>query len=51
MAAEALEHSSRREPALGRAFALALAVHAMLIGVMFVGVRWQSRPPETVIEV
>lgn len=48
MAAEALEHSSRREPALGRAFALALAVHAMLIGVMFVGVRWQSRPPETV---
>jgi colicin import membrane protein len=47
-AAEALEFRRRREPGLGRSFALALAVHAVLIGVMFVGVRWQSHRPETV---
>ena len=34
--------------ALGRAFALAFAVHAVLLAVMFLGVRWQSHPGETV---
>ena len=48
MAAEALEYRSRREPGLARSFTLALAVHAVLIGVMFVGVRWQSHRPDTV---
>jgi colicin import membrane protein len=48
LSAEALEFRSRREPALGRAFALALAVHALLIAVMFFGVRWQSYRPDTV---
>ena len=38
----------RREPALGRSFVLAFLMHAALIGVMFLGVRWQSHPPETV---
>ena len=38
----------RREPALGRSFVLAFVVHAALIGVMFLGVRWQSHDPETV---
>ena len=36
------------DPALGRSFALAFLVHAVLLGVMFLGVRWQSHPPETV---
>ena len=48
MAAEALEYRSRREPGLARSFSLALAVHAVLIAVMFVGVRWQSHRPDTV---
>ena len=40
--------AQRREPALGRSFVLAFLMHAALIGVMFLGVRWQSHPPETV---
>ena len=48
MSAEALEFRKRREPALGRAFVLAFAVHAILVGVMFFGVRWQSHPPDSV---
>jgi colicin import membrane protein len=38
----------RRQPALGRSFVLAFLVHALLVGVMFLGVRWQSHDPETV---
>ena len=34
---------------LGRSFALAFLVHVVLLGVMFLGVRWQSHPPETVV--
>lgn len=37
-----------REPALVRSFTLAFLVHAILLGVMFLGVRWQIHPPETV---
>jgi colicin import membrane protein len=48
LSAEALEFSKRREPALARAFILALAVHSMLVGVMFFGVRWQNYRPEVV---
>ena len=48
LSAEALEFRKRREPALGRAFVLAFAVHAILVGVMFFGVRWQSHPPDSV---
>ena len=33
---------------MGRAFALTLAVHAILLLVMFLGVRWQSHPAESV---
>lgn len=38
----------RSEPGLGRAIALAAAVHLVLFAILFLGVRWQSRPPETV---
>lgn len=38
----------RYEPGYGRSFALALAIHAALIAVMFFGVRMQSYQPETV---
>ncbi len=48
MSAEALDHRSRREPALARSFLLALAVHAVLLAVMFVGVRWQTSRPDVV---
>lgn len=36
----------RDEPGLGRAIALAFGVHLVLIVILFVGVRWQSHPPE-----
>lgn len=48
MAAEALAFPLRREPALLRSFLLALIMHAVLIGIMFVGVRFQSHAPEVV---
>jgi colicin import membrane protein len=48
LSAEALDYGSRREPALTRSFLLALAVHAILVAVMFVGVRWQSHRPDVV---
>jgi len=39
---------ARPDYGMGRAFALAFAVHAVLLAVMFVGVRWQSHPSEVV---
>jgi colicin import membrane protein len=39
---------TRPDYGLGRAFALAFAVHAILIAMMFLGVRWQSHPVESV---
>jgi colicin import membrane protein len=48
VSAEALDYRSRREPALARSFLLALAVHAVLVAVMFVGVRWQTSRPDVV---
>ncbi len=38
----------RYEPGYGRSFALAFAVHALLIAVMFLGVRMQSSTPDSV---
>lgn len=38
----------RREPALLRSFLLAAIMHAVLVGMMFIGVRFQSRPPAVV---
>ena len=49
MSAEALAFGERREPALLPAFVLAALVHLFLAAVMFLGVRWQSHPPETVV--
>jgi colicin import membrane protein len=48
LVADALEFRRRREPGRARAFLLALAVHAVLVAVILVGVRWQSHKPETV---
>ncbi len=42
------DYQRRDEPALGRSMALAFAVHAVLLAVMFLGVRWQSYPAESV---
>ena len=49
MSAEALPFGARREPALLPSFVLAALVHLFLAAVMFLGVRWQSHPPETVV--
>lgn len=38
----------RPQPGFARAIALAFAVHALLIAVLFVGVRFQSSAPDTV---
>lgn len=38
----------RREPALGPSVALSAVTHAVLIAVLFLGVRFQSSPPATV---
>ena len=48
MAAEALAFPVRHEPAMGRSFALAFLMHALLVSVLFFGVRFQSRPPATI---
>ena len=49
MSAEALPFGARREPALLPSFVLAALVHLFLAAVMFLGVRWQSHRPETVV--
>jgi colicin import membrane protein len=48
VSADALAFPLRREPALLRSFLLAAGMHALLIGIMFLGVRFQSHPPTTV---
>ena len=45
----ALTFPRQAEPALFRSLALAALVHVVLIGVMFLGVRWQSHRPEAVM--
>jgi colicin import membrane protein len=49
VSAEALAFGARREPGLLPAFVLAALVHLFLAAVMFLGVRWQSHRPETVV--
>jgi len=39
----------RRDPGAASSIALALAVHLLLLAVLLVGVRWQNRPPQTVV--
>ena len=46
--AEALFFPVRREPAFLRSFLLAAIMHAVLIGILFFGVRFQSHAPTTV---
>jgi colicin import membrane protein len=38
----------RNEPGGHASAVLAVLVHVILFGVLFLGVRWQSRPPETI---
>jgi len=47
-AAQALFWRERREPGFVRSFMLAAAMHAALIGVMFLGVRWQIHQPDVI---
>ena len=49
MSAQALPFEAHREPALLPSFVLAALVHLFLAAVMFLGVRWQSHPPATVV--
>jgi colicin import membrane protein len=39
----------REQPALGRSIALALAVHLVLLAILFVGIRWESHPPAAMV--
>lgn len=41
-------YGSRGHPALGRSFALSALVHLLLLTVMFLGVRFQSSPPDVI---
>ncbi len=43
-----LEHLERQEPGVHSSAVLAILVHVLLFAVLFFGVRWQSRPPDTV---
>jgi len=38
----------RHDPGYGRSFALAFAIHTLLLGVLFLGVRLQSHTPESI---
>lgn len=39
----------RAEPGFASSLVLAAAVHALLLAVLFFGVRWQNRPPDTMV--
>ena len=43
-----LDHLEREEPGTHSSAVLAVLVHVLLFAVLFFGVHWQSRPPETV---
>jgi colicin import membrane protein len=47
-AADAAIFEEREEPGFAQSVALAAAVHVLLALVLFFGVRWQSKPPETI---
>lgn len=46
--AETIHFDARAEPGAASSAVLAVLVHLLLFGVLFLGVRWQSRPPETI---
>ena len=48
MSALAINVFQRHEYGMGRSFALSAAVHIVLALVLFLGVRWQSSPPDTI---
>jgi colicin import membrane protein len=48
MSALALGFFQRPEHGMGRSFALSAFVHLVLLTVLFLGVRWQVHPPDTV---
>jgi colicin import membrane protein len=48
MSALTLGIFQRHEHGMGRSIALSAAVHVVLAAVLFLGVRWQVHPPETV---
>lgn len=48
MSALALSLFQRHEPGLGRSLVLSALVHVVLAAVLFLGVRWQVSPPDTV---
>ncbi len=39
------DFEARYEPGVGRAVGLAIAVHLVLLGILFIGVRWHSQQP------
>ena len=39
----------REEQALGRSLVLAVAVHVVLVAILFVGIRWESHPPAAMV--
>ena len=43
-----MHFEERYEPGLAGSAVLAVLVHALLFSVLFFGVRWQSRPPESI---
>jgi colicin import membrane protein len=43
------DFEARYEPGVGRAVGLAIAVHLVLLGILFVGVRWHSERPAPVM--
>jgi outer membrane biosynthesis protein TonB len=49
MSALAFDLFQRHERAFGRSFALSAFVHIALAAVLFLGVRWQSHAPDTVM--
>jgi len=42
------DFEARDEPGIGRAVGLAIAVHLVLLGILFIGVRWHSQRPAPV---
>jgi len=48
MSAAVLGYGERPDTGYGRSFTLAFAIHAVLIGILFLGVRMQSSPPDVV---
>jgi colicin import membrane protein len=48
-AAQALPFDERSDPGLAPSVVLAALVHVLIFAALFVGVRWQNRPPEAMV--